>query len=193
MTPLASPVGSPTAGQQYRFVARGRRGGRPECDGSTTCLEPVRFDDAPRPPRRGCARVAGVDVGGCRRGRDGGRSGGRGIPPADAHRFRHLGGFLCGAFEGLAATAPQDGPARLSVGMRVCFTGTATISGSATRRDRLEGLAEAFGLTVVAGVTRTCDLLVAADPLSQSGKAAKARDYGTPIISTEDFLGLLTA
>lgn len=82
---------------------------------------------------------------------------------------------------------------QLSVGMRVCFTGTATINGSAMRRDVLEGLAKAFGLTAVARVTRKCDLLVAADPLSQSGKAANARDYGIPVISTEDFLGLLTA
>lgn len=33
-----------------------------------------------------------------------------------------------------------------------------------------------------------CDLLVAADPNSQSGKAAKARKFGIPIVSLEDFL-----
>lgn len=115
------------------------------------------------------------------------------VTPEEVEFARTIAASLNLAFEGLAATAPQGGPAQLSVGMRVCFTGTATINGSPMRRDALEGLAVAFGLTAMAGVTRKCDLLVAADPLSQSGKAAKARDYGIPIISTEDFLGLLTA
>ncbi len=80
---------------------------------------------------------------------------------------------------------------QFSTGMRVCFTGTSVINGNPMERRVLENIAAAFGLTAPTSVTRKCDVVVAADPLSQSGKAGKARDYGIPIISTEDFLGLL--
>ena len=40
-------------------------------------------------------------------------------------------------------------------------------------------LATRAGLIVVDSVTKKLDLLVAADPQSQSGKAKKARQYGT--------------
>jgi len=35
---------------------------------------------------------------------------------------------------------------------------------------------------------RGCDLLVAADPESRSGKAAKAHQHGIPIMSVGDFV-----
>lgn len=44
---------------------------------------------------------------------------------------------------------------------------------------------EAAGLTVAAGVTKKTALVVAADPDSMSGKAAKARQYGIPVIGAE--------
>jgi DNA polymerase-3 subunit epsilon len=41
----------------------------------------------------------------------------------------------------------------------------------------------------VSSVTKkTCDLLVAADKSSLSGKAKKARDYGIPVISVSEYL-----
>ena len=67
------------------------------------------------------------------------------------------------------------------VGKTVCFTGASvvTIGGAKLSRDDQENLAEQAGLIVMPGVTRGLDLLVMADPDSQSGKAQKADRYGT--------------
>lgn len=75
-------------------------------------------------------------------------------------------------------------------GLRVCFTGAATTSdGSPLQRQLLERIARDLGLEPVDRLTKkSCDLLVAADPSSQSGKACKARGYGIPICSVDDFL-----
>lgn len=115
------------------------------------------------------------------------------VTPEEAEFAREIAVSLNLAFEGLVTTLPPDEPVHLSADVRVCFTGTSTINGRVMERRVLEGLAEAFGMVSVPSVTRKCDVLVASDPLSQSGKARKARDYGIPIISTEDFLGLLIA
>jgi DNA polymerase-3 subunit epsilon len=45
---------------------------------------------------------------------------------------------------------------------------------------------------VVGGLTKRTRLLVAADPDSQSGKAAKARAYGVPAVTEEAFARLLS-
>lgn len=78
----------------------------------------------------------------------------------------------------------------LKKGSRVCFTGAGQdVNGDSLGRADLEILAASFGLQPVNGVTRSkCDLLVAADPSSSSGKAKKAREYEIPIISVSDFL-----
>lgn len=78
----------------------------------------------------------------------------------------------------------------LAPGTRVCFTGEASDGrGYPVDRAELHELAERWGLVPVTSVTkRGCDLLVAADPASQSGKAKKARGYGIPIASVVDFL-----
>lgn len=75
-------------------------------------------------------------------------------------------------------------------GMRVCFTGSATATdGSPLARDLLSRIAGDLELEAVDRLTKKgCDLLVAADPASQSGKAHKARSYGIPIVSVDDFL-----
>ena len=79
--------------------------------------------------------------------------------------------------------------ADLAEGTRVCFTGTATVGGKAVGRDVLERLAALAGLVPVSSVTKkNCDLLVAADASSSSGKARKARDYGIPVLSVADFV-----
>jgi hypothetical protein len=45
------------------------------------------------------------------------------------------------------------------------------------------------GFTVVSSVTKTnCDVVVAVDPSSSSGKAKKAREYGKPVIAAQQFL-----
>lgn len=89
--------------------------------------------------------------------------------------------------ETLLPGAPSDW-----VGCRVCFTGTAVVDGGVVERSALELLAATHGLQPVATVSKKgCDLLVAADPSSSSGKARKARDYGIPVISVEEFVSRL--
>lgn len=70
-------------------------------------------------------------------------------------------------------------------GDRVAFTGTMS-----RERSDLEMLASYAGL-VPGNLTRSTVLLVAADPDSMSGKAAKARSYGIPIVTEAAFGKLL--
>ena len=65
--------------------------------------------------------------------------------------------------------------------MSVCFTGgsVVTIHGARLSREEQEYFAEQAGLVIFAGVTKGLDVLVMADPDSQSGKAQKADRYGT--------------
>ncbi len=76
-----------------------------------------------------------------------------------------------------------DRPAELT-GQKVCFTGElfATIQGQPVNRNMAEALATEAGLTICGNVTKKLDLLVVADPNTQSGKAKKARDYGVRIL-----------
>ena len=82
--------------------------------------------------------------------------------------------------------AENDGGLR---GQRVCFTGElqCTIGRQPISRDLAESLATQAGLTVASGVTKKLDLLVVADPHTQSGKAKKARDYAIRILSDAVF------
>lgn len=74
-------------------------------------------------------------------------------------------------------------------GMCVCFTGEAVVRGKTISRSFLEEIAADAGLQPVESVTKKgCDLLVAADPSSQSGKATKARRYGIPMMGVAKFL-----
>lgn len=75
----------------------------------------------------------------------------------------------------------------LRPGDRVVFTGE-------MRRDRAEWVATIVeaGLTS-GGVTKSTRLLVAADPDSLSGKAAKARGYGVAVVGEEAFERLFAA
>jgi NAD-dependent DNA ligase len=43
----------------------------------------------------------------------------------------------------------------------------------------------------VKGMSKNVDVLVTADPNSTSGKAKKARQYGTDVIGYDDLLGML--
>ena len=76
----------------------------------------------------------------------------------------------------------------LSAGTKVCFTGEAIVDGNLVNRALLEKIATLAGMQPLNSVTKKCDVLVAVDPLSQSGKARTARDRGIPIISIQDFL-----
>lgn len=78
----------------------------------------------------------------------------------------------------------------LASGLSVCFTGSATdSSGNEIDRGDLELLAARNGLVARDSVTaKGCDLLVAADTSTSSGKADQARRFGIPIASVDDFL-----
>ena len=68
-------------------------------------------------------------------------------------------------------------------GLTVAFTGNhPTYS-----REALEAHAERMGMTIGGGVTKKTDLLVAADPNSESGNATKAHRYGVPVVGAADF------
>lgn len=70
-------------------------------------------------------------------------------------------------------------------GQRVCFTGEilSTLEGRPITRDLANTLATRAGLTAASSVTKKLDVLVVADPNTQSGKAKKARKYGIRILA----------
>jgi len=74
-------------------------------------------------------------------------------------------------------------------GKRVCFTGEllSKLAGQPITRELAEALAQSAGLVPVSSVTKSLDILVVADPNTQSGKAKKARDYGVRILSDAVF------
>lgn len=74
-------------------------------------------------------------------------------------------------------------------GLSVCFTGKLLCSyeGQQLTRERACELAESAGLVVATRVTKSLDLLVVADPETTSGKARKAREYGTRIMAETEF------
>jgi DNA polymerase-3 subunit epsilon len=75
------------------------------------------------------------------------------------------------------------------IGKSVCFTGqlTCTIKGKPISRADAQALAIERGLLVKPSVTKKLDLLVVADPDTLSGKAQKAREYGTRIVVERTF------
>lgn len=86
----------------------------------------------------------------------------------------------------IARSASKDLDANNELfGKSVCFTGqlSSTVGGQIISRDFAETLAKDAGLTISSNVTKKLDLLVVADPHSQSSKAKKAREYGTRILS----------
>jgi DNA polymerase-3 subunit epsilon len=80
----------------------------------------------------------------------------------------------------------------LKPGTRVCFTGTyLDEKQNLISKEDLGKIATKFGMVAVDAVTKKeCDLLVASDAKSMSGKSKKARNFGIPIISTQEFLKL---
>ncbi len=74
-------------------------------------------------------------------------------------------------------------------GRTVCFTGAmcASIGGERPTRERATEIAQDHRMIVVKGVTKKLDYLVLADPDSLSGKAKKAREYGTRLLAETVF------
>jgi DNA polymerase-3 subunit epsilon len=91
-------------------------------------------------------------------------------------------------------TILSGGEDALNAGSKICFTGTAiTPNGKQIARAELEAMASRVGLFPVSAVTKKgCDILVAADEASMSGKAQKAREWGIHVISVEKFITLCT-
>ena len=84
-------------------------------------------------------------------------------------------------------TAPKTKD--IAQGARVCFTGTTIIDGQEVDKIVLHMVAENAGLQPVRNVTKSgCDVLIAADESTASGKARQARKWGIPIWSARDFL-----
>lgn len=74
-------------------------------------------------------------------------------------------------------------------GATVCFTGElqASFCGERISRSTAEVLATSGGLVVVRSVSKKLDILVMADPDSNSTKARKAREYGTRLMAESAF------
>lgn len=89
----------------------------------------------------------------------------------------------------LSSVDEQVGAGELRPGAVVCFTGAleCTLGGTTITRERARALAEAAGLETVNSVTRKCEVLVVADPHSQSAKARKARELGVRVIAESAF------
>jgi DNA polymerase-3 subunit epsilon len=98
----------------------------------------------------------------------------------------HLGDWR----EIVNASAPRlpssQSSTRIAAGTTVCFTGAMKYP-----RSSCEAFASRAGLVVLERVTRQLDILVVADPDSQSNKARKAREYGTRIMSESAFFSLV--
>jgi DNA polymerase-3 subunit epsilon len=84
---------------------------------------------------------------------------------------------------------PTSLPTEDLSGKSVCFTGDSQCRMEGQRIDKnlAEELAAGAGLKVAKSVTKKLDILVVADPDSMSGKAKKAREYGTRILAERVF------
>lgn len=74
-----------------------------------------------------------------------------------------------------------------STGESICFTGNL----ESMSRNIASEKAKEIGLTVVNGVNKNTTYLVMANPNSMTSKAKKAREFGTKILSEEDFLNMI--
>ena len=90
--------------------------------------------------------------------------------------------------QGVRAPDINRGRAELK-GKSVCFTGAlvSSIGGDVITRELAWRLAEDAGLVIHDSVTKKLGLLVVADPNTSSGKAKKARAYGTRIMAEAAF------
>ena len=91
------------------------------------------------------------------------------------------------------APATVTGNGQSLAGKRVCFTGESVCSyeGQPITRELAATLAANADLEIADSVTKKLDVLVVADPHTQSGKARKAKQYGTRIIHEPVFWQML--
>ena len=195
------PDSPPRRGSLHQAAARTRWPGTPEeptalyLDVLDRCLDDGILEDDEREWLDGAARVLGIS----KHGRtqlhkqyyellkeqilsDGI------VTPEEQRLAEQIAAALALGPTGLPVTQPPENRVNIRAGMTVCFTGTAVIKGGPANRLLLEKIATLVGMRTVKSVTKKCDLLVAADPLSQSRKAQTARNRDIPIISVEDFI-----
>lgn len=112
------------------------------------------------------------------------------ISPTERDLINRISTELGVEIEPDVSSNTQEFEIRLGPGIKICFTGTARDEkGAEITREFLESIALSRGLEIVSSVTKTsCDLLVASDKSSMSGKAKKARDYGITVISVSEFM-----
>ena len=77
-------------------------------------------------------------------------------------------------------------PIRIAAGTTICFTGAMKYP-----RQKCVDIATAAGLVNADRVTKSLDILVVADPDSQSTKAMKAQKYGLRILAATAFFELI--
>ena len=115
------------------------------------------------------------------------------VTGAEEADLRHVGGLLGldlettrSILEECTTGDVESGtclPSQSLAGKSICFTGQLVRA----ERGEAERCAERVGLIVKSGVSKGLDILVCADPHSQSGKARKARDYGVRVMAEEAF------
>lgn len=100
-----------------------------------------------------------------------------------------LDGMLAGQTAGRTTARTASSTSAIELGSRVCFTGEFQCfrGGERLTREEATRLATDAGLIVLDAVTKTLDILVLADPQSQSGKAKKARQYGVRLLQEAVF------
>lgn len=93
-----------------------------------------------------------------------------------------------------AIPMPTDVPELSSlIGARVCFTGKFNIDGREITKEQLAQMSATAGLQPVGSVSKSgCDLLVASDPTTSSGKAGNARKWGIPVMGIDEFLSSIS-
>ena len=108
---------------------------------------------------------------------------------AEAEIIERVARVLDVADVSLPAVSSLPPACRLQPGLRVCFTGQMRIDGARVGRRALEEFTANVGMQPVASVTKSgCDLLVAGDPSSNSGKARLARKYRIPVVGAAEYL-----
>lgn len=93
------------------------------------------------------------------------------------------------AWLGPLGASSSGAPRSALSGKSVCFTGESvcSVQGRPLSRDDQEALAAWAGLVVKSGVSHLLDILVLADPETQSGKARKAAELGVRRIAEPAF------
>ena len=107
-----------------------------------------------------------------------------GLAPSDLDRALDEARTSARGISGIWTQRKED-----LAGKCVCFTGElrSTIGGRPITREMAQEWAVEAGLRLAPGVSKKLDLLVCADPLSQSGKAKKAREHGIRVVAETTF------